>query len=132
MSTYRINAEGQIVNDAIVFIQHNPTLVMYVSSPVSLRDDMICGRVERSDLEAAHYELDGARATAAETRAITDAIWTTFAGMGEICSRYHPDGDAFDITVNIDGVAQPDLADRMIWIRPEDGYTIDAAEASET
>jgi hypothetical protein len=132
MSAYRFLPDGRIMNDAIVLIQNNPHIIMYVSSEVFVRDAMVCGRVERKDLDAAYFEVDGVRAAAEDAAAIREAIAQMFRGMGEICTRYTPDGDGATVAAIVDGVERPDLADRMIWIRPEDGFSMGAAETTAT
>lgn len=132
MSTYRFLPGGRIVNDAIVFLQNDPHVVMYVSSDVTVRDAMICGRVEQADLEAARFEVDGVAAAPEDASSLREAVAQFFVGIGEICSRYTETGDVTLITVFVDGVERPDLADRMIWIGPDDGYTMGAAPTSET
>lgn len=130
MSTYRTLQDGRIVNDAIVFLQ--PSIVMYVSSYVVVRDGMVCGSVTSEDLDGARFEVGGAPATPEQVSAIRAAIEQMFAGIGEICTRYTPGGDMISVTAFVDGVERPDFADQMIWIRPDDGYTMGMAETSAT
>jgi hypothetical protein len=131
MSTYRFLAGDRIVNDAIVFLQ--PNVVMYVSSDVTLRENQVCGEVTNADLAGARFEIAGVAATPQQANAIREAVADLFVGIGEVCSRYTQDGDVVTITVFIDGVEHPDFADRMIWIGPDDGYSIGAPpSASET
>jgi hypothetical protein len=132
MSTYRSLEGGRIVNDAIVFLQHDPRVIMFVSSDVHVRDEMICGTVLSSDLDAAYFEIDGVRADDEQAHAIRGAVAQLFAGISEVCSRHTRDGEQFLVTAIVDGIERADLSDRMVWIRPEDGYTIDPAETSAT
>jgi len=129
MVTYRVLDNGQIASSGIIFIQDDPTLIVYSTTSVYLRDGMVCERVQRSSIDDARITMDGAPAPEEVARAIRDAVWGVFVNVTEMCSRYASEGEAVDVTIYFDGVEQPEFADRLIWIRPEDGYTLGSANA---
>ncbi|HYD86192.1 MAG TPA: hypothetical protein VEA80_01840 [Vitreimonas sp.] len=130
ISNYRVLEGGEIANDAAVHIQNDPTVIMYGTSTLYVRDGMLCERVLRSTIDAARITIDGQPAPEDVAQSIRAAFWKALAGVTEICSRYTADGDGAAVAIYFDGVVQPELADRAIWVRPEDGYTIGAADAS--
>ena len=132
MSRYTFGSD-RIGNEAIVQLQSHPQVVMYASAAAYARDGMICGRSDLNEVRTARFTIDGAAADAETTARLRQAVQQAMSALGrEICSRYAPAGDGASVTAIIDGRERPELADRLIWIRPEDGYTIGGADASPT
>jgi hypothetical protein len=132
ISSFRVLDDGQILADGVVHIQNNPAIVLYATSRLSVRDGMLCERVERATIEAARITVDGRAAEPAIERQIKDIFWNNVGAFGELCTRYTADGAGATVTFFADGVERPEMANRVIWIRPEDGYTLGAPDALRT
>lgn len=132
MSTYRVLDDGRIVNDAIVHIRNEPHVILYGSSASFMRDGMLCSVPNAEEFYASRLTVDGAPVPPDAARQAQEAMFAAVSEFREMCSRYVADGDGAAVAVIIDGVERPDLAMRVIWVRPEDGYTIGAADASPT
>jgi len=123
---YTFAADGRIDNPADVLIMAEPLVVMRVSSAVTVREGAVCGPLSREDIERAEFTIDGAPASPEDTQAIRAALQDQLASMidVDVCTTYTPDGDGFRADVTMAGAPRPELTQRVIWIRPEDGYSI--------
>jgi len=130
ISTYRFEADGRVINEAAVLLQTDPTVIMFANSAVTVGDRTVCGRVTRSELDAARFEIDGVRAPPDAERDLRDALWPIYESLGELCAHYERQGDRVSVRVFQGGVELPDYAETMIWVRPEDGFVIGAAEGA--
>ena len=130
---YRFLDSGEVMNDVIMHINAEPLVIVYSTSTVYARDDLICERVTRDVINSARVTMDGQPAPQALDRQLKDAVWSVFVGVNELCSRLTANGDVISVAVFFDGVERPDLAARFQWIRPDAGYTLaPAPETSET
>jgi hypothetical protein len=132
IANYRVLEDGQILGDGVVHIQNNPTVLFYATSRLYRRHSMLCERVERAPIDAARVTVDGRPAEADVERQIKELFWSSVAAFTELCTRYVADGAGASVRFYADGVERPELADSVIWVRPEDGYTLGAADSSAT
>ena len=133
MSSYRFLEDGEIANDGATALQSNPTIIAYGTSMLFMRDGLICSRVDATTFQDMRFTIDGQRATPDVEQELRQVFAGALAGINEVCWRYTPDSEGIGVTAYADGVENPDMADRMIWVRREDGYTLAApAEAEET
>ncbi len=125
LAEYRFGQNGEITNPAAVMVQSAPLIVMHSTSRVVIRDHKICGRVLASDVDEATFEVNGAPASADATARLRQAVRQNTAGLGEVCSLYTSDGaGGFTVSVEVDGVAHPEMAEHIIWVAPADGYRV--------
>lgn len=130
---YRFLESGEVMNDVVMHINAEPLVIVYSSSTVYARDDLICERVTRDVINSARVTMDGQPAPQELDRQLKDAVWSVFVGVNELCSRLTAEGDVISVAVFFDGVERPELAARFRWIRPDAGYTLaPAPETSET
>ncbi|MEQ1817935.1 MAG: hypothetical protein ABL871_04935 [Terricaulis sp.] len=127
---YRFLASGEVMNDVIMHLNAEPLIIVYSTSTVYARDDLVCERISRASIESARITMDGQPAPREIDQQVKGAVWGLFANVNELCSRLTTDGDAVSVAVFFDGVERPDLAVRFRWIRPDAGYTL--APAPET
>ena len=130
-SRYRFLENGEVVGETVMAIANEPFVLVGGASTLYARDGMICERVNRATVEAMRITVDGVDAPSNMSRELKDALWADIANVREMCTRYTPDGDGAISTFYADGVEMPEFADRVSWIRPEDGYTL-AAPPEET
>ncbi len=126
IGAYAFNANGVIDNTADVLIMPQPVVVMRVISPVTLRGGAICGPLTTTDIEGATFTIDGAAASPEDTQAIKTALTQQLAPMlnVETCISLTPVDGGFRADTAMAGTPRPDLAQRVIWVRPEDGYRV--------
>jgi hypothetical protein len=123
---YTFNTNGVIDNTADVLIMPQPVIVMRVISPVTLRDGAICGPLTLADIDGATFTIDGAAASAEDAQSIKTALAEQLAPMlnVETCITLTPVDGGFRADTAMAGTPRPDLSQRVIWVRPEDGYRV--------
>ncbi len=126
IALYARGADGRIVNTAIVLIAPSPVVVMESASPVDVRDGAVCGTVHSADLDVAKYTVNGQAIGGQSADALRQQLRQALAPVleREVCTRYAPDGDALAATATLDGVAQPALSQRVIWVSQSDGWRV--------
>ncbi|MEQ1491198.1 MAG: hypothetical protein ABL932_11690 [Terricaulis sp.] len=129
-SAYRFLDSGEVMNDAIMHLNVEPLVIVYSTSTVYARGDLVCEQINRAAIDSARVTVDGQPAPREFDRQIKDAVWNVYIGVSELCTRTTTNGDVGSVTVFFDGVERPDLAVRFHWIRPDAGYTL--APAPET
>lgn len=108
-----------VVNGNSVLIMRSP------QSSVTIKGNMTCGPIRRSDIEDAEFLLDGKPVNAASDRRMKDDMEARQAARGgqTECSVFTPAGDTWVVTDTLDGKPQPNSA-HMIWVGPADGYKV--------
>jgi len=131
IAEYAPLADGKWRNIATVRIASAPEIIMHGESTVEVEDEAICGVVSRAELITWKVTVDGVAMPAPEARAILDQVADRFASLGALgtksCTRYRPDGDGLLAEMVIDGKPRPEASQRVIWVRPADGYQVGAA-----
>ncbi|MES1198548.1 MAG: hypothetical protein ABUS48_01035 [Pseudomonadota bacterium] len=125
LAEYRVAPNGDISNPATILIQADPLIVMHSTSKVVIRDHKICGRVLDSDVAAATFDVGGAPASAEATTRLRQRIGPRIIAQGEVCSLFTSDGaGGYFVSVELNGVRHPEMADIIIWVRPTDGFRV--------
>jgi len=125
LAEYRVAPNGDISNPATILIQADPLIVMHSTSKVVIRDHKICGRVLDSDIAAATFDVDGAPASAEATARLRQQIGPRIIAQGEVCSLFRSDGaGGYFVSVELNGVRHPEMADIIIWVLPTDGFRV--------
>ncbi len=126
LARYIWAADGSIQNPAEVMIEENPLVVMKGSAPVVVRSGAVCSPIRAEDIRQATFTIAGNPAPPQLADQIqTQLLMASADRLGkEICTTYVPDKGEYAARITIDGVAHPELADRMIWVKPEDGFKV--------
>jgi len=126
LAQYIWAADGSIQNPAEVMIEENPLVVMKGSAPVVVRSGAVCSPIRAEDIRQATFTIAGNPAPPQLADQIqTQLLMASADRLGkEICTTYVPDKGEYAARITIDGVAHPELADRMIWVKPEDGFKV--------
>jgi hypothetical protein len=126
ISRYDFGADGKIQNPALVLIQAEPVTIMAVTSEVQEKGQAVCGVARSGDLDQARIAAAGRQLTPQETEAIKTQLKSAMAARldKEVCTTYIPQGDELVAQVTVDGAPAPELSAAVIWVRPEDGYTV--------
>ncbi|WP_213981307.1 hypothetical protein [Sphingomonas sp. dw_22] len=127
IASYVVRPDGSFDTVVTLMIAPSPLIAMETRASGKAEGEALCSIVRKSDYEASKYTIDGKPADAATASAITAQILGTVAAMDgkKACSIDRPDtGDLMVEEVTLDGVARPDMTQKFIWVKPEDGYTV--------
>ncbi|MEZ5958376.1 MAG: hypothetical protein R3C27_14325, partial [Hyphomonadaceae bacterium] len=107
-------------------IMPNPAVIMNVTSPVTVRNNAICGPLTAEDIQRASFTINGAAATAEDTAAIRSGLIEQLAPILNVegCVTLTPDGEGFRADTSINGAPQPNLTQRVLWIGANDGWRV--------
>jgi hypothetical protein len=125
LAGYTFGSDG-IDNQAEVLLSPKPLIVMKSVSPVWVRAGAVCGPLRKQDIDAATIFVFGqvaSDAQAAQIRAQIEAGYGSRLGK-EVCTTYTLAGDRYIAQVTIDGSQHPELSDKVIWVRQDEGYTV--------
>jgi hypothetical protein len=128
LTRYTVKAEGSFDSTTTVMVAPQPVITMEVKSSGTVKDGAFCAPIRTSDFEAASFQMDGKPADPAIASAIRAQIVASIASLaGKTgCTRESPDGAVSKAEVAIDGVVRPELSQRVLWVKPEDGYRLGA------
>ena len=126
MAGYTFDAEGRISNPAEVLILEDPVILMRTVTPLTLRDGALCGALRDDDIAQAEFSIGGAAATAEQTASLRTTLAQQLAPMvnAEVCTRFAAADGGFMATPWFQGTERPELAQRVIWVRPDEGYRV--------
>jgi hypothetical protein len=124
--SYVFNANGVIDNVSEILIMPQPVVVMRASSPVTVRNNAICGPLTADDIARATFTIDGRPATDQETANIRTGLTQQLTPMFnvEMCVSVTAADGGYRADSTVGGTARPDLAQPMLWVRPEEGYRV--------
>ena len=126
LTSYQLNPDGSFVSTTTVMVAPQPVVTMEVKSAGTVKDGALCAPIRTADFEAATFQMDGKPADAAMASAIRGQVVASIAPLaGKLgCTRETPDGATAKAEVTIDGVVRPELGQRVLWVKPEDGYKL--------
>ena len=126
LTRYTANPDGSFVSTTTVMVAPQPVITMEVKSAGTVKDNTLCAPIRSSDFEAASIQMDGKPADPAIAGAIRAQVVASIAPMaGKMgCTRETPDGATAKAEVTLDGVLRPELTQRVLWVKPEDGYRL--------
>jgi len=126
LAQYNFAPDGGIENPAEVIISEKPLIIMKGTAPVVVRDGAVCGPFDAQSLQQSTFTIAGNPAPEPVAQQIrAQLLMTSAARLGkEICTKYVPDRGQFAAQVTVDGAPHPEMADRVIWVKPEDGFKV--------
>lgn len=126
MGGYKQGAKGAIDNIAVVLITPKPLVVMETVSPVTVKKGQVCGPLRARDIDTSKITADGKVVGGKQATAIRQQMKTALKDMlgHEVCTAYIPQGGMLLAKASLDGVAKPELDQKVIWVTPADGYKI--------
>ena len=99
---------------------------MQAVTPVAIEANQVCGFFQAEDIAAAVFTVGARPATASETATLRQKTidgWRALIGR-KVCTEYIPEGDHLIAQASIDGVSQPTLNQKVIWVSPGDGFRV--------
>ena len=126
LAEYQSRPDGTIMNPATVLISVAPPITMRTVTPVTIKAGQVCGYIRPEGIEAAEFAIGGNPATEGQTALFKDKIAASQKCLfgHEICTAYVTDGDALVAKASVDGVAQPAMDQKVIWVSPGDGFKV--------
>lgn len=126
IASYTFTKGHEIENGAEVLMSPHPLVVMKAVSPVEIRGSAVCGPLRKKDIDQATIVIGGWPASAEQAGPIKAQIEASDSSRWgkEVCTVYEPKGKVLIARVTLDGKPEPDLAQEVIWVRPDDGYTV--------
>jgi hypothetical protein len=127
IGAYSFESEGTIQNEATIALPDGrDTLIMKTTTPVTVRDGAICGPVSKDAIKSASIFLNGRRLPPDDANQIRVQLMAVMADrLGkEICTSYRAFKNEFYASVTIDGTPDSSGSDYVLWIKPDDGYTV--------
>jgi hypothetical protein len=126
LTRYTVKPGGAFETATTVMIAPQPVVTMEVKSSGTVKDGALCAPIRTADFEAATFQMDGAALEATIAATIRGQVIASIAPMANKmgCTRETPDGAVARAEVTIDGVARPELTQRVLWVKPEDGYKL--------
>lgn len=126
MSSYTLAPDGSFESTTTLVVSPQPLITMQVKSKGSVKDGAVCSPIRSEDFQAATFAMDGKPADPAMADAIRPQVVASIAPMaGKLgCTREVPDGATSKAEVSIDGVARPEMTQRVLWVGPADGYKL--------
>ena len=126
LATYTANGDGTFANGASVMLSSQPLVLLDTTTQVSIKGQAVCGAIHRADVLAGKLSVNGTQLPAEQAKPLLTNIATALDKIieHEICTTYVPNGTGLVAKATMDGVAQPDQDQAVIWVSPSDGYTV--------
>jgi hypothetical protein len=126
LAAYEATPDGRIVNPATVLISAAPLITMRTVTPVTIKANQVCGYVQPEDIEAAEFVVGDGPATSAQAAKLRQKMLAAQKGVfgREICTAYVTEGDALIAKASVDGVSEPAMDQRVMWVSPSDGFAV--------
>ena len=126
LAGYTAAPDGTFATSAIVMLSNDPVVLMQTVTEVRIKDGAVCGRVLKTDITNGSLTLGGEAVPAGKAAPFLNKVAEHLAPIigHDICTQFVPDGDGFIAKATMDGEAQPDQDQKVIWIAPGDGYRV--------
>ena len=116
-----------VSSSGAVLIMPQPLIVMSMTSSATMRDGALCGPLTQADLDSAHFTIEGAAASPEDEANMRIALAQQLAPLmnRDMCTRFTPaPGGGLVAESTLDGTPRPELNQPVIWVRPDDGYSV--------
>lgn len=127
IATYRQTGPATYSSRSVVLIDAAGPATVEMGTTVRVRANAECSIVRGSEALAGKVMVDGRQLPAGEAKPILARIATNVASLNgrEFCVRYEPAEDGTLMgQVTIGGGRRPDLDQPILWVNPNDGYSI--------
>jgi len=123
----RLNAKGEMVvwNKTWLGDARGPLLATQ-EAVVTLKDGAVCDPNRPSDFEATRYTWAGGKLTAQQVDVLRTRIKARLQQYfnRETCQQVYEDAGGLVMLARVNGVQDPSLTLRFVWISPKDGYRV--------
>lgn len=126
MASFKPGAGNAFESTVAVLVSPNPLIVMETHAKGTIEAGSTCNIIRAEDYAASTFTMNGAPMDESLAAGVRSQVATMIAPMAgkKGCSRERPEGDMLVSEVTVDGVAKPEMTQKVIWISPTDGYTL--------
>jgi hypothetical protein len=126
LAGYKARPDGVIENTATVLVSQNPVVTVEMTTIVKIKSGQVCGAILKKDIDTARVVSEGKPLDNAHTAAFRKLLKESMQGIlgREICTAYEAKGASFIAHASIDGKPQPDHDQPVMWVSPDEGYTV--------
>ena len=126
LAQYKFSNDNKVENIAQVLVSKNGPVVMMTASPVTVRAGAICGTIRAEDVRSAGFIVAGQPAPDVLADQIRRQLLPAMSNeLGkEVCTSYVQADTGFTTKVTVNGVAHPEIVDKVIWVGASEGYVV--------
>jgi hypothetical protein len=126
MVSYTVRDDGGYESTGTMMIVPSPLILVEVRSSGKVEGDAVCSVLSKADFANAKITMADAPVNATMDQAIKSQLVASVEALDGTkgCGRDHADGDIMVAEMTVDGVARPELTQRFIWVKPDEGYKI--------
>lgn len=126
ITSYAAKADGSWRGTSSVMLPPAPQMTLITESDLNVEDGAICGLILREDFEASKMLMNGTPMPPEQAQPIIAQLLMFVAPMigQKACTRVRPEADVLVSETTLNGVARPELAQRFIWVKPDEGYRV--------
>jgi hypothetical protein len=126
LSSYKVKPDGSFDSTTTIVVSPQPLITMEVKSPGTVKGGALCGPIRKADFEAATFKMDGKPLDESIASTIrTQVVGSITPMLDKVgCALETPDGTGFKAEVTLDGVAHPEMTQRVLWVKPDEGYKL--------
>lgn len=126
LSSFTAGPDGSWRADTTMLLAPAPLTIFTSSSVVTVEGAAMCGPVLREDIMAGTVTMGGIPLPAEQAAPVLEQIAGALSSMigTKACTTLRPDGDVLVAESTLDGVAAPQLTQRLIWVAPDEGYRV--------
>lgn len=126
IATITAKPDGTYAQSVDTMINPSPLIVMHTDSSGAVEGDKTCETIRKEDFAAATFLMDGAPMDATMSDGIKAQVLGAIEPLAgkKGCTAYKTEGDLITTEVTIDGNVRPEFSQKLIWIKPDDGYKV--------
>ncbi len=124
---YTPTGPSTYLNRSVVLVDLAGPVTVEVTSVVRIRGGAECSTIRAADALGGKVMVNGHQAPTQEARPVLSKIARAVAPLNgrEYCVRYESTEDETLVgRVTIGGVRRPDLDEAVLWVDPNDGYSV--------
>jgi hypothetical protein len=128
IASFTVGPNGTFESTVKVLVNPTPAIVMETHAKGTTEGDSTCNLIRTEDYAAATFTMEGAPMDEAIAAAIRPQVAAAIGPMAgkKGCSHERPEGDLIVSEVTLDGVAHPEMTQKLIWVSASDGYVLGA------
>jgi len=126
IAAYKPGAGNSFESTVTVLVNLAPLITMATHTTGTIETGGMCNTIRAEDYAASVFTMNGAPMDESMAASIRPQVTAAIAPMvgKKGCSREHAEGDMLVSEVTLDGVAHPEMTQKLIWVSPSDGYTL--------
>ena len=126
---YFVAENGTVMAEERVLLVSDKRIIMEATDPVVIRGEAACGVLSEASLDKVAITVEGEPAEerlAIDMRDFFKILVKDFFGK-EVCTTYAPGPRGSIATSRVEGVPEFDSKEEILWVAPDDGYSLGGA-----